>query len=285
MCRVGERFFRSCCWLLVSCFAATVLGNPADKQSAPWAAPALRSESALVVDESGKVLYAKGEDTVRPIASITKLMTAVVILDAGLDLDQPIRITRADADRIRNTGSRLLFDTVLDRGTLLKLALMASENRAANALGRTYPGGMTAFIAAMNRKAAALGMVHSRFRDPAGLDAGNVATASELLVLVDAARRYPLIVEATTSESMEVLAGAHKGRLRYVNTNRLLRNENWQVVLGKTGFTNAAGRCFVMQARADNRQLSVILLNSYGKLTPFGDSNRILRWLRAGHRA
>lgn len=242
--------------------------------------PALRSESALVVDDKGRVLFAKQATTVRPIASLTKLMTAIVTLDHGFDLEESIEILAADRDQILRTGSRLNLGSVLSRRELLELALMASENRAANALARTFPGGSDAFIAAMNNTATRLGMHVTRFTDPAGLDAGNVSTAMDLLVLLNTAGNYPLIREATTRESMQIIAGPQRGRLNYVNTNRLLQNTNWDIRLGKTGYTNAAGRCFVMRARVGSEELSVILLDSFGKLTPFGDSNRILNWLR-----
>ncbi len=244
--------------------------------------PGLRSASALVMDAEGNVIYGKDSDTVRPIASITKLMTAMVVLDAGLPLDEKITITKADRDLIRLTGSRLDYGATLEREEMLLLALMSSENRAAAALGRTYPGGTEAFVAAMNRKAKSLGMNDSNFADAAGLRSENVSTASDLMRMVKAADRYPLITRATTTPRMEVHPYSKRGPLNYVNTNRLLKNSSWDIELSKTGYINEAGRCLVMQANIEGEDVSIVLLNSFGKLTPFGDSNRLRKWLLAG---
>ncbi len=261
-------------------FAIALLAIPLERAHASGGSPALRSASVLITDGSGRLVYSKDADQARPIASITKLMTAMVILDADLDPEQEITITRNDRDLIQLTGSRLAYGAVLTRRELLVLALMASENRAANALGRTYPGGMKALVQAMNRKAADLGMSNSVFRDPAGLDPGNVSTAADLLKMLNAVEEYPLIRAATTTASRKVHPYPDRGPLRYVNTNRLLKNNAWEIQLSKTGYLNEAGRCLVMQARVDDRDLSVILLDSFGKLTPFGDANRLRRWLR-----
>ncbi len=242
----------------------------------------LRSASALVLDQSGNVVYAKHMDEPRPIASITKLMTAMVILDASLPLDEPITVTREDRDLIRLTGSRLNYGGTLTREALVRLALMASENRASNALARTYPGGKKAFVEAMNRKARALGMNDSRFADPAGLDAGNVASARDTAQMVRAAQAYPLIREATTTPSMTVYPYKGRGPLKFGNTNRLLKNDAWDIELSKTGYINEAGRCLVMQAEIADQHMVIVLLNSFGKLTPFGDSNRIRKWIERG---
>lgn len=241
--------------------------------------PGLHSASALVLDSKGQVIYGKDTDSVRPIASITKLMTAMVILDAGLDLDEKISITREDRDLIRLTGSRLDFGATLTRRDMLLLALMSSENRAAHALGRTYPGGLQAFVQAMNLKAEALGMRNSQFADPAGLHGDNLSTARDLALLVRAAQGYPLITQASTTPGMAVNPFANRGPLNYTNTNRLLKNENWQIALSKTGYLHEAGRCLVMQATIQGEPVSIILLNSFGKLTPFGDSNRLRKWM------
>ena len=245
-------------------------------------APDLRSASALVIGAGGDVIYGKDVDTVRPIASITKLMTAMVILDAGLDLDEPLTVTKADGDRIQLTGSRLEFGATLSRREMLMLAIMASENRAAAALGRTWPGGPEAFIGRMNAKAVQLGMDRSRFADPAGLAVENQSTARDLGRLITAAQAYPLIREASTTRRLEVRPWSNRGPLHYVNTNRLLRNETWDIALSKTGYINEAGRCLVMQARIEGELVSIVLLNSFGKLTPFGDSNRLRKWMLAG---
>jgi len=243
--------------------------------------PKLRSASALIIASSGEVIYSKDENTVRSIASLTKLMTAMVILDAELDLDKKITITKDDRDLVRLTGSRLEYGATLSRRELLQLALMSSENRAATALGRTYPGGMSAFVQAMNAKAKALGMSDSHFSDPAGLNSDNQATASDLSKMVAAAGTYSLITQATTTTRQEVHPYSKRGPLRYGNTNRLLKNKSWDIGLSKTGYINEAGRCLVMQANIDGEQVSIILLNSFGKLTPFGDSNRLRKWMLA----
>jgi D-alanyl-D-alanine endopeptidase (penicillin-binding protein 7) len=242
----------------------------------------LRSASALVVDQSGNVVYAKQVQEPRPIASITKLMTAMVILDSSLDLQEKISITKDDRDLLRLTGSRLKYGATLTREQLIRLALMASENRASNALARTYPDGKEAFVEAMNLKAGALGMVESQFTDPAGLDAGNVASARDVVKMVRAALAYPIIREATTTRSISVRPYKGRGELRFGNTNRLLKNKAWEIQLSKTGYINEAGRCLVMQAEIADQPLVIVLLNSFGKLTPFGDSNRIRKWIEQG---
>jgi len=247
--------------------------------------PKLRSASALVLDAQGNQIYGKDIETVRPIASITKLMTAIVVLDSHLDLDEKIEITRADRDLIRLTGSRLEFGASLTRRELLRLAVMASENRAATALGRTHPGGMDAFVKAMNDKAAALGMTRSQFADPAGLLAQNVSTALDLAKLITAAEQYPLITSASTTTRMDVRPYRGRGPLTYGNTNRLLKNATWEIELSKTGYINEAGRCLVMQANIGGEPVSIVLLNSFGKLTPFGDSNRLRKWMLETGRA
>jgi len=245
--------------------------------------PGLRSESALVADSSGNLIYSKDIDTVRPIASITKLMTAMVILDGDQDLAEKITITKDDRDTIQMTGSRLSYGAKLSRKELLLLAIMSSENRAAAALGRNWPGGTTAFVKQMNMKARELGMTNSRFADPAGLNPGNQATARDLGKMVSAAQRYELIREASTTQSKEVRPFTDRGPLTYVNTNRLLKNSNWHISLSKTGYLNESGRCLVMQATIDKEPVFIVLLNSYGKLTPFGDSNRLRKWLLASN--
>ena len=243
--------------------------------------PDLRSASALITDHQGNVIYGKDADQVRSIASITKLMTAMVVLDSGLDLNEKLTVTRDDRDVLKGTGSRLAYGARLSRRELLVLAVMSSENRAAAALGRNYPGGTAAFIKAMNSKAAELGMSLSRFTDPAGLDPRNQSTARDLARMLSAAESYPLIREASTTKSREVRPFANRGPLNYVNTNRLLKNPNWDIELSKTGYLHESGRCLVMQARIEGQPVNIVLLNSYGKLTPFGDSNRLRKWMVA----
>lgn len=242
----------------------------------------LRSAAALIVDRYGNEIYARQADTPLPIASITKLLTAMIILDADLRLQERISITKDDRDLIQLTGSRLNAGATLTREQLLRLALMASENRAANALARTWPGGRPAFVRAMNRKAGELGMRHSRFVDPAGLDPGNVASPRDMVKMVHAALDYPLIRSSTTTRSVSVYPYRGRGALRYNNTNRLLRNTSWSIQLSKTGYLNESGRCLVMQAEIADQPLVIILLNSFGKLTPFGDSTRIRKWIESG---
>jgi len=243
--------------------------------------PGLRSASAMVISGDGNVIYGKDIDTVRPIASITKLMTAMVIIDSGLKLDEKITVTKADRDLVQLTGSRLEYGASLSRREMILLAIMASENRAATVLGRTFPGGMTAFVAKMNQKAAQLGMSSSKFADPAGLSVENTSSANDLIKMVTAAQAYALIRQASTTTYLEVRPYPKRGPLVYGNTNRLLKNESWDIALSKTGYIMEAGRCLVMQANIEGEIISIVFLNSYGKLTPFGDSNRLRKWMLA----
>jgi D-alanyl-D-alanine endopeptidase (penicillin-binding protein 7) len=240
----------------------------------------LRSASALVQDaDTGEIVYDKNSDAVVPIASITKLMTAIVTIDRGLDLEQRIVLTREDAEFKKSTRSRLRTGTVLTRSELLMLALMASENRAAAALGRTYPEGKQAFIEAMNRKALELGMSDSRFVDPTGLNAGNVSSARDLVKLVNAAHSYELIREYSTRERATVMAYGRP--LSFHNTNMLVRNSHWDIGLSKTGYISEAGRCLVMRVRLASNDLIVVLLDSWGKQSRIGDANRLRKWLES----
>lgn len=241
----------------------------------------LRSEAALVMDAQGNTIYRKAADQIMPIASITKLMTAMVVLDTEKSLTQPITIRKSDRDLVRLTGSRLHYNEAsLPRGELLAIALMSSENRAAAALGRTtFVGGTPAFVRAMNRKAKQLRMHDTRFVDATGLHADNQSTAEDLVKLLQAARRYPLIRRSTTTRSLEVRPYDKRVTLRYVNTNRLLKNATWNIGLSKTGYINESGRCLIMEATLHGRRLYIVLLNSFGKLTPFGDSNRLRKWV------
>jgi len=242
----------------------------------------LRSASVLIIDNEGNELYSKQSTQPRPIGSITKLMTVMVILDSQLALEEKIRINKQDRDLIRLTGSRLKYGATLTRSELIKLALMASENRAASALARTFPGGTEAFVDAMNEKAKSLGMKQSQFADPAGLKAGNIASPHDLALLVRSASHYPAIQSATTRLKMDVRPYPKRGPLTYGNTNRLLKNAAWNISLSKTGYINEAGRCLVMQAELKGKELIIVLLNSFGKLTPFGDANRIKKWINNG---
>jgi D-alanyl-D-alanine endopeptidase (penicillin-binding protein 7) len=240
--------------------------------------PSLKSSSALVVDQSGRALFAKNVDHVAPIASITKLMTAMVVIDAGLPLHEQIVISEDDKDLIKGTRSRLRIGTELTRRELLHLALMASENRAAEALSRVYPGGTKAFVAAMNQKAVELGMWRTRFVDGTGLSSDNVSTAQDLSKMVAAAYHYPLIREFTTDTGTTVQMG--NGRtMTYNNSNRLVKSHEWQIGLSKTGYISEAGRCLVMQAKIAGKPVIIVLLDSWGKMTRIGDANRIKRWM------
>ncbi len=243
---------------------------------------AVQSGSALVVEQAGgDAIYQKNAAQVVPIASITKLMTAMVVLDGSPALQVPVTITDDDVDYLRGSRSRLHVGSVLSRESALLLALMSSENRAANALARHYPGGMPAFIAAMNIKAQALGMRDTHFEDPTGLTSNNVSTANDLAKMVVAAHKYPLIREFSTTPEATVEVGGRE--MDYRNTNPLVRNASWDVGLSKTGYISEAGKCLVMQARVADKPVVIVLLDSSGKLTRVGDANRIKRWMEHTH--
>ena len=244
----------------------------------------VESGAALVVDSAGQVIYSKNPDEVLPIASITKLMTALVVLDAGLPLDETITITEDDKDHLRNTHSRLQVGSQLTRRELLHVALMSSENRAAAALGRTHPAGRAAFVQLMNAKARLLGMRSTQFADSTGLDGNNLSTARDLVKLAHAASAHPLIREFTTTAESEVEPGTRRTPMLYRNSNRLVRGGNWDIQLSKTGYLNEAGRCLVMQAEVAGRPLVFVFLSGPGRLTPMGDANRIRVWLENGSR-
>ena len=245
---------------------------------------AVQSSAALVIEQGGsEALYQKNADLVVPIASITKLMTAMVVLDSVPDLQAPITVTDEDVDYLRGSRSRLHVGSVITRETALLLALMSSENRAANALGRHYPGGLSAFVAAMNRKAASLGMKNSHFEDPTGLTSNNVSTAYDLAKMVGAAHQYPLIREFSTTSDAQVEVSGRV--LDYRNTNPLVKSSTWDVGLSKTGYIHEAGKCLVMQARVADKPVVIVLLDSAGKLTRVGDANRIKRWMESASAA
>lgn len=243
---------------------------------------AVQSGSALVVEQGGGgALFQKNASVVVPIASITKLMTAMVVLDGSPNLQAEIAISDEDVDTLRGSRSRLHVGSTLTREKALLLALMSSENRAANALARHYPGGMNAFLSAMNVKAQSLGMRDSHFEDPTGLTSNNVSTAHDLAKLVSAAYRYPLIREfSTTAETTVEVSGRE---LAYRNTNPLVKSAAWDVGLSKTGYIHEAGKCLVMQARVADKPVVIVLLDSAGKLTRVGDANRIKRWMENTH--
>ena len=254
--------------------AALAAPNPAKLQ--------LKSGSALVMDiNTGKTLYQKNPAQVRPIASLTKLMTALVVLDARQNLNQTLTIDQNDRDNIKHTYSRVRMGTKVTRRDALHLALMSSENRMASALARHYPGGRSAFIRAMNNKARQLGMRNSRFYDSTGLSTRNVSTARDLAKLISAAYRQPLIRQFTQDTSKEMRFSKPTYSLMFNNTNPLVKNPDWDVRLSKTGYTDEAGRCLLMRAKPDRQELAIVLLNSVGKRTPVGDANRIRKWLKS----
>ncbi|MFM9913074.1 MAG: D-alanyl-D-alanine endopeptidase [Methylophilaceae bacterium] len=246
----------------------------------------LASSKALIVNqETGETLYAKGTDIPTPIASITKLMTAMVMLDMHLPMEEMLSVSDADLDTLKNTTSRLRVGTELSRAEMLKLALMSSENRAASVLARTTPAGMSAFITAMNRKAAELGMKNSHFADPTGLNSGNVSTAEDLVKMVKAAYQYPDIRTVTTTQSYDVPIHGMRHMVEFRNTNVLVRNGTWDIGLSKTGYISEAGRCLVMQAQIAAQPLIIVLLDSYGKNTRIGDAQRIKKWMQSSGEA
>lgn len=240
--------------------------------------PNLRSSSVLILDAThSAVLYARHADVAMPIASITKLMTALVVLQAHQSLDEFIQITRDDVFIGKSGTSRLKAGTVLSRGDLIHLALMSSENRAAHALGRNYAGGLQAFVRAMNAQAVALGMSHTHFVDPAGLSSENVASPEDLSKLVMAASQNPIIREYSTDKGYAVRAGRQV--LSFRNTDSLVTNPNWNIIVQKTGYISEAGKCLVMQAIIEGRTVVIVLLDSFGKYTRVADAKRIKKWM------
>ncbi|GLR26405.1 D-alanyl-D-alanine endopeptidase [Limnobacter litoralis] len=241
----------------------------------------LKSSVALVADaNTHEVLFAKNPQVVLPIASISKLMTIMVNLEANLDLNEKIEITTDDIDRIKHTRSRLKPGMVFTRRELMHLALMASENRAAHALARNYPGGMQACVAKMNEKARQLGMLHTQFVEPTGLSDENKSTANDLARMVMQAHKFHLIREYTTDPEFSV--ETRWGPLQFHNTNRLVKKHDWDIEVQKTGFINEAGRCLVMQTKVAGRELVIVLLDSVGTLTRFADAERIRKYIRSG---
>ncbi len=245
--------------------------------------PNLLSHAAIVFDQtSGQMLYTKNADNAMPIASITKLMTAMVVLDAKLNLNEAVIIHETDIDSLKNSRSRLPVGTAFRREDLMRLALMASDNRAAAALARTYPGGAAAFVMAMNAKAQMLGLANTRFIDSTGLAPGNVASPQNLAMMVAAASAYPQIREFSTTAALHVKLAETGRELGFINTNSLIRTDGWNIGLSKTGFINEAGKCLVMQAIIGSKPVVIVLLDSWGRYTRVGDANRIKKWLESG---
>ncbi len=242
----------------------------------------LKSSVAFVVDQDTKeVLFSKNENAVLPIASITKLMTGVVVSEARLSMDETIEITQADVDTEKGSSSRLRVGTELSRGELLHLALMASENRAAHALGRTFPGGLQHFVGLMNQKARILGMTDTQYVEPTGLNSRNQSSAKDLATLVNYAYSDATLRELSTSTGHQVEVGNRT--LQYNNTNRLVKNPAWEIGLQKTGYISEAGQCLVMQAKIAGRKLIMVFLDSAGKLTRIADAERVRKWVETGH--
>jgi serine-type D-Ala-D-Ala endopeptidase (penicillin-binding protein 7) len=263
-------------FLAVFLFAAAV-GAAAPK---PTTGPALKSTSALVIDGStGEVLYAQKPGLVTPIASITKLMTALVVLDAQQPLDEVVQITKDDKWTGKGAFSRLPVGQKMTRADLLRLALMASENRASHTLARNYPGGTAAFVRTMNAKAKALGMTQTRFDDPSGLSNRNVSSARDLAKLVAAVSRQPVIREYSTLHAYDVRLG--RNRFTFRNTNLLVGRPDWDIDVQKTGYTNDAGECLAMQATIEDRPVVMVFLNSFGKLTRTAEARRVRKWMAA----
>jgi D-alanyl-D-alanine endopeptidase (penicillin-binding protein 7) len=242
--------------------------------------PNLQSHGVLVFDPaSGQTLFSKNADQAAPIASITKIMTAMVVLDAKLPMDDAIEITTEDIDTVKNSSSRLPIGSHFRRDDLMRLALMASDNRAASALGRNYPGGLAAFVDAMNEKAKSLGAVQTRYVDSSGLSPNNVSTPADLGKIVAAASGYETIRDYSTTGAVNVQLPDSKRKLSFVNTNALVRNSDWKIGLSKTGYISEAGKCLVMQAMISNTPVVIVLLDSWGRLTRVADANRIRKWL------
>jgi D-alanyl-D-alanine endopeptidase (penicillin-binding protein 7) len=242
----------------------------------------LKSSVAYVIDQdTHEVLLSKNDQAVLPIASITKLMTGLIISEAKLPMDESITITQDDVDTEKGSSSRLRVGASLTRGELLHLALMASENRAAHALGRTYPGGLSAFVAQMNAKASLLGMRDTRYIEPTGLSSQNQSSAKDLATLVGNAYHDATLRELSTSASYQVEVGNRT--LQYNTTNRLVKNPNWEIGLQKTGYISEAGQCLVMQAKVAGRKLIMVFLDSAGKLSRIADAERVRKWVETNH--
>ncbi|WP_044623390.1 D-alanyl-D-alanine endopeptidase [Photobacterium gaetbulicola] len=270
-----NRFFAICLALSVSAAHASKL-NTDNIQTA--------SVSTFVTDlGSNQALFQKNADIVMPIASLTKVMTAMVILDANLALDEPINFNKDDKERIYNGYSRIRMGSTLSRGEALHIALMSSENLATAALARQFPGGYDAFIKAMNAKAKSLDMTDTVFVDSSGLNPDNVSTAADITKMIKAAYDYPKIRQYSTTPVHTAYFKKPRYKLGYTNTNALVRGQKWDVALSKTGYLDIAGHCLAMITEVDGKQLLIVTLDAYGKLTPVGDAGRIKKWLQSGH--
>ena len=271
--------------LLPRAFTGLLLALLAIQASArPIRDPQLKSGSVLIIDQTdSSVLYSRHSDVAMPIASITKLMTALVVLDAKQPLDEPIQITAADRETAKGGVSRLAVGTTLTRGDLMHLALMASENRAAHALGNNYPGGMSSMVAAMNAKAVTLGMSSAHFVDATGLSSENVASPEDLAKLVIAASHKPTIRAYSTDKRYAVKV--HRRMVEFRNTDNLVANPAWNIIVQKTGYITEAGKCLVMAAVIEGRSVIIVLLDSFGKYTRVADARRVKTWMETSANA
>ncbi|MGB1060694.1 MAG: D-alanyl-D-alanine endopeptidase [Ketobacter sp.] len=239
-------------------------------------------KAAIVELESGKTLYSKHSDWVTPIASITKLMTALVVMQSGQDLDEWIEIPKPDRETRKNAYSRIRIGSQLQRGNVLRLALMSSENLAAYTLAARYPGGVDAFVGQMNKTAASLGMSNTHFVDASGLSSGNVSTAEDLVKLIAAVSHYDKIREYSTTPRYTAHFRKPRYALGYGNTNRLVHRNSWDIELSKTGYITEAGRCLVLLSKLEGREVAMVFLDAFGKQTPLGDAGRVKRWISTG---
>ncbi|ENM5763221.1 D-alanyl-D-alanine endopeptidase [Vibrio mimicus] len=278
-------------FLVCSCLLIAAPAHSADSATATPKATVkktvkkqeLAANSALVIDlKTNEVIYSSNPDAVRPIASVTKLMTAIVTLDAKLPMDTKLPITIKEAKEMKGIHSRVRIGSEISRKDMLLLTLMSSENRAAASLAHHYPGGYKAFIKAMNNKAKALGMKNTRFVEPTGLSEKNVSSARDLVLLLKASKKYPMLGQLSATEKKTVTFAKPRYSLDFRNTNRLVFNDNWKIDLTKTGFTNAAGHCLVMRTQMGKRQVAFVVLDTKGKLSPVGDANRLRTWLETG---
>ncbi|WP_312266968.1 serine hydrolase [Neisseria sp.] len=259
--------------------------NTQISEQAAIAGPLLSSQAALIMNNrTGEILYQKNINRVMPIASISKLMAAMVVLDGKQNMNEQVTITESEIDRLKGTSSRLSIGTTLTRRELLHLGLMSSENRAIHALGRTYPGGISAFVSAMNAKAASLGMSNTRFYEPTGLDSRNVSTASDLSKLVSAASDYPVIRRDSVSNSGSVYTSTGRQQ-NYKNSNALVREGSWNIDLQKTGYIRESGRSMVVKARINNQPITIVLLNSPSSSTRVNDARQIESWVNQQRRS
>ena len=244
----------------------------------------VKSPKAIIYDaESGDIIYQKKANEKSSIASLTKLMTAMVLIDSNLDLDKKVTITKSDFDKIKGTTSRVWLGSELSRKELLSIALIASDNRAASAISNSYPGGKKAFVQAMNVKAKQLGMDDTSFADPTGLDKNNISTAIDLVKMTQAAQQYPLIRELSTSSYYEAHIKNKKIKLNYNNTNLLVRQGLWDIDISKTGYIREAGKCLIMQTKVMDKPIIMVFLKSYGKYTRTADAKRVRKWLESVH--